>query len=98
MTDKSSEKRAGRPEERQSAWGNAVTEIAGKQRQTRMMRWLDWRWRDAYVCFSGDGEYSATRLDDLQVLTAGSAFELQLKIVADHHARPVVEPVMAVDE
>ncbi len=65
------------------------------QRQKNLMRWLDWRWRDDYVVFSGDGEYSATRLDDLQAVTATSPDELKDKITADYSARPVVRQAAA---
>ena len=62
------------------------------QRQKNLMRWLDWRWRDDYVVFSGDGEYSATRIDNFQALTAGSPDELKEKITADYTAQPVMRP------
>ncbi len=77
------------PEERPTGWGQAVTEVTGRQRQRNLMRWLDWRWQHDYVCFSGDGEYSGIRLDDRQAVIAGSAIELQKKIEADYSARPV---------
>ncbi len=53
------------------------------------MRQLDFHWGGAYVIFSGDGEYSATRLDDHRVLTAGSPDELREKIRKDYETRPV---------
>jgi hypothetical protein len=77
------------PEQRRGDWGQAITKVTDKQRQRTLMRWLDWRWRDDYVCFSGDGEYSATRLDDRQAVVAGSVVDLQRKIEADYSARPV---------
>jgi hypothetical protein len=80
---------ADEPEARQTDWGKAVTEVTDSQRQRNLMRWLDWRWQDDYVCFSGDGEYSATRLDDRQAVVAGSAVDLRKKIEADYSAQPV---------
>lgn len=71
-------------------WDKAAANMTEAQRQRNLMRWLDWRWRNDYVCFSGDGEYSATRLDDHQAIVAASADELQSKITADYDARPVV--------
>jgi hypothetical protein len=56
---------------------------------TRALRDLNHRWGSAYLIFSGDGEYSASRMDDLQVLTANSPGELREKIIADYGAWPV---------
>ncbi|HLH58514.1 MAG TPA: hypothetical protein VKV33_05105 [Streptosporangiaceae bacterium] len=53
------------------------------------LRDLDHHWGSAYLIFSGDGEYSATRMDDRQVLTANSPGALREKIIADYEARPV---------
>jgi protein involved in temperature-dependent protein secretion len=60
-----------------------------QERRKAAMRDLDRRWGSAYVIFSGDGVYSATRMDELQVLTASSPSELRSKIIADYGARPV---------
>ena len=58
-------------------------------RRKAAVRELDFHWGEAYVIFSGDGVYSATRLDDRRVLTAGSPDELREKIRKDYDARPV---------
>jgi hypothetical protein len=52
-------------------------------------RRLDRSYGTAYVIFSGDGTYSATRLHNGQALVASSPEELRGKIEADLAARPV---------
>ncbi len=59
------------------------------QERKAALRDLDHHWGSAYLIFSGDGEYSATRMDDRQVLTANSPGELRSEIIADYQARPV---------
>jgi hypothetical protein len=53
------------------------------------MRRLDRFYGTAYLIFSGDGTYSATRLDNGEALTASSPEELRRKIEADMAASPV---------
>jgi len=53
------------------------------------VRRLDLDWGRAYLIFSGDGVYSATRLDNGRMLTAGGAGLLRRKIELDFSACPV---------
>jgi hypothetical protein len=59
------------------------------QDRQEAVRRLDRTYGTAYVIFSGDGIYSATRLDNGQALTAASPGELRRKMDADLAARPV---------
>jgi hypothetical protein len=60
------------------------------------VRRLDLCYGQAYLIFSGDGVYSATRRDNGQVLTAASPDDLRDKIEADVTASPV--PTWAFNE
>lgn len=53
------------------------------------VRRLDCAYGTAYLIFSGDGTFSATRLDNGQALIASSPEELRHKIEADMAASPV---------
>jgi hypothetical protein len=64
-----------------------MTEAQDERR--RAVRRLDLAYGRAYVIFSGDGTYSATRLDNGRTLTAGSPDELARKLEADSMADPV---------
>ncbi len=53
------------------------------------VRRLDRSYGTAYLIFSGEGSYSATRLDTGRALLAASPEELRRKIEADMAASPV---------
>jgi hypothetical protein len=55
------------------------------------IRGLDLSWGRAYLIFSGDGVYSATRRDNGRALTAESPGTLRRKIEDDFAACPVPE-------
>jgi hypothetical protein len=62
------------------------------------LRDLDYGWGGAYLIFSGDGAYSATRRDNGRTLTAHSVPELRSLITHDFDADPVPPEAFAEEE
>jgi hypothetical protein len=58
------------------------------------VRGLDLSWGRAYLIFSGDGVYSATRRDNSLVLTAQTPGALRRKIEQDFAECPVPEDAL----
>jgi hypothetical protein len=62
------------------------------------LRKLDYAWSGAYLIFSGEGAYSATRRDNGRTLTDESVQGLRTKVTNDFDAQPVPRDAFAEDE